>query len=298
MGEFKKKEIGGWAKLAETSSGPDIPQSLWKGLPHLEGSNIQDESGHWAQASLLFPIAVALMGSMPGKKILEIGASVGWASYQFSKLGAEVIASDLYAQALKQAAVFFDEGICFERLCADGENLPLAEETFDVVFCCAAIHHFEHPAELLREISRVLKPQGRFIAINEAYRPLLRSESKTLRESKTTQLHLEAGIQEQVFTHRQYKQFFESAGLTFSSVHPRWDVIRDRETIQVIKNIGLRQESFSISDTNKSTLRRLVHKMHIEKLIGQSSLLADAMRYVLFNYTNSFRILIGDKVRL
>ena len=45
----------------------------------------------------------------------------------------------------------------------DASQLPFAENEFDAVNCCGAIHLFPDLAGTLREIKRVLKPGGRFI---------------------------------------------------------------------------------------------------------------------------------------
>ncbi|MGB1562351.1 MAG: methyltransferase domain-containing protein [Sinimarinibacterium flocculans] len=42
----------------------------------------------------------------------------------------------------------------------DGSRLPLPEETADVVICNQVYEHVAHPAELIRNIHRVLKPSG------------------------------------------------------------------------------------------------------------------------------------------
>ncbi len=44
-----------------------------------------------------------------------------------------------------------------------GNSLPFDENTFDMVSCIMSIHHFEFKDEMLKEIYRVLKPDGLFI---------------------------------------------------------------------------------------------------------------------------------------
>src|SRR5258708_7938348 len=50
---------------------------------------------------------------------------------------------------------------------ADGEQLPFASGSFDVVFCRSVLHHLNDLDKGLREIRRVLKPGGLFLAWNE-----------------------------------------------------------------------------------------------------------------------------------
>lgn len=49
---------------------------------------------------------------------------------------------------------------------ADAEALPFLSHTFDVVVCRIAPHHFPHPEKFIREVTRVLKSQGKFILID------------------------------------------------------------------------------------------------------------------------------------
>lgn len=43
-----------------------------------------------------------------------------------------------------------------------GEEIPLAGDSMDLVICCNVIDHTSDPDAILREIHRVLKPNGRF----------------------------------------------------------------------------------------------------------------------------------------
>ncbi|MFB5190118.1 class I SAM-dependent methyltransferase [Alicyclobacillus fastidiosus] len=49
---------------------------------------------------------------------------------------------------------------------ADAESLPFLDQTFDLVTCRIAAHHFPHPDEFVKEVSRVLKPGGAFLLID------------------------------------------------------------------------------------------------------------------------------------
>jgi SAM-dependent methyltransferase len=44
---------------------------------------------------------------------------------------------------------------------ADAEALPFSDESFDLVTCRLALHHFPHPERAMREITRVLRSGGR-----------------------------------------------------------------------------------------------------------------------------------------
>lgn len=48
-------------------------------------------------------------------------------------------------------------------LVGDSENLPFAENTFDVIVCTNSFHHYPNPQAFMKEASRVLKDGGRLI---------------------------------------------------------------------------------------------------------------------------------------
>jgi len=50
---------------------------------------------------------------------------------------------------------------------AGGEALPFPDGTFDVVFTRAVLHHVGDLVGFCREVRRVLKPGGRFLAVRE-----------------------------------------------------------------------------------------------------------------------------------
>jgi ubiquinone/menaquinone biosynthesis C-methylase UbiE len=56
-----------------------------------------------------------------------------------------------------------------EFMSADGERLPFADESFDLVFMKDVLHHASHPERILHEVRRVCGPGGR-IHILEANR--------------------------------------------------------------------------------------------------------------------------------
>lgn len=61
----------------------------------------------------------------------------------------EMLAS---AQSLKLSHV--------DLLCGDAENLPLKSGLFDCAICLESLVHYPNPEKALRELSRVLKPEG------------------------------------------------------------------------------------------------------------------------------------------
>lgn len=103
-------------------------------------------------------------------KILELGAGQGWASCIIKKeFGQELITSDIseYAvQSIKYWEGIFNVKIDHSLACTSYE-IPLEDESIDLVFCFAAAHHFVKHKRSFQEINRILKPGGHCLYLYE-----------------------------------------------------------------------------------------------------------------------------------
>jgi len=101
-----------------------------------------------------------------GKNVLEVGCGIGTDLRQFIQAGARVTAVDLSSESLKLARKSLDiYGLEADLMVADGESLPLEDNTFDLVYSWGVIHHSSNPPRAVAEILRVLKPGGTVIAM-------------------------------------------------------------------------------------------------------------------------------------
>lgn len=134
----------------------------------------------WISVARSFDIGLDLLQLSGHETILDLGAGRGWASKAFTGQGCAVFALDVVTDANvglgRAKALMDDAGVYFERLIADGENLPLKPESFDVVFAAAALHHSSNLPRLLSEAALVLKPGGRLLAIREPCISIAESE--------------------------------------------------------------------------------------------------------------------------
>ena len=104
--------------------------------------------------------AVAKLGDLKGKQILDFGCGHGIASTVFARHGAIVTAFDLspgYVREAKERAEA--NGVQVQFVVADGERLPFADESFVAIWGSAILHHLDL-AVSGRELQRVLKPGG------------------------------------------------------------------------------------------------------------------------------------------
>lgn len=97
-----------------------------------------------------------------GQKMLEVGVGAGSDFLQWVRAGAKAHGVDLTEQAIEHVkhrlAVY---GLQAEEVrTADAENLPYADETFDLVYSWGVIHHTPDTAQALAEIVRVARIGG------------------------------------------------------------------------------------------------------------------------------------------
>lgn len=108
------------------------------------------------------PALLALVNPQPHWHALDVATGAGHTALLFAPHVAQVIASDLTEPMLAQAAALAAQrGLTnVETRRADAESLPFEANSFDLLTCRLAFHHFPHPRQALSEFARVLKPGG------------------------------------------------------------------------------------------------------------------------------------------
>lgn len=108
---------------------------------------------------------VELAGPRGDERVLDLATGGGHTALAFAPRVCEVVASDLTPKMLAAAEEFVSgkdvANVRFEQ--ADAEDLPFEDESFDVVTCRIAAHHFPEPRKFVSEAARVLKPGGIFL---------------------------------------------------------------------------------------------------------------------------------------
>ncbi len=107
-----------------------------------------------------------LAAIVPGERVLDLGAGIGGPSRVLARhYGAEVTALDPTERFCRLNETLCQRSSLDDRVtvvCADGRRLPFADGAFDVVWTQAVLQSVEEKDQLLREIRRVLKPDGRY----------------------------------------------------------------------------------------------------------------------------------------
>lgn len=147
--------------------------------------------------------------------ILELGAGMCWFSSELSKLKTtkEIYALEFSKEILTKVAPSIMEFLNAKqekitRVVGDFYKIPLKNNYFDFVVFDAALHHVVYLDDLLKEIDRVLKKDGKMIAIREPVLPVLRKFQRGSwgKEDKA------AGITELIFTKNEWKKMFNDKG--------------------------------------------------------------------------------------
>ena len=115
------------------------------------------------------------MGSLKGKRLLDIGSGLGESSVYFALQGAQVTASDISPEMVALAVRLGQlHGVELEGIVSTGEGLGVTSESYDFVYLANVIHHVHDRPQLFTQVHRALKPGGRFFSIDPvAYNPLI-----------------------------------------------------------------------------------------------------------------------------
>jgi SAM-dependent methyltransferase len=168
------------------------------------------ESGYWHVQAVSMTQLLAEVDFQPGQSLLDVGSNTCWASNRLAREGLAVTALDISLtelQGLFTSDYFIEPGISyFERVLGSMNDMPIASESLDYVFCCEVLHHND-PGGLgrtIQEAHRVLKPGGRLLILNETL--------KTLRDPHG--VHIDTVLQYEGYEHAHWAARY------------RWEAIR------------------------------------------------------------------------
>lgn len=74
---------------------------------------------------------------------------------------------DICVDELYRAGMSMPRDIRF--ICGQGERIPFPDHFFDAVFCTNVLDHVEHPALVLQEVRRSLKPSGHMVLMVDLF---------------------------------------------------------------------------------------------------------------------------------
>lgn len=141
------------------------------------------------------------MGDVSGKKILLLGNGVSTKEFYFLSLGAMCVYTDLSVEAVKYMKTIFDESEFkksgFDNIefhAVDSCQMPFPDESFDIIYGCAFVHHIKNIDMLFSEVARCLRPGGICRFMDHAYSPLWQRLKNTVLKPLQIYSHRKHGI--------------------------------------------------------------------------------------------------------
>jgi len=141
----------------------NAPQRSAKEQFDRQAEHYDKQWSSWSEESLRWLLENA--EPRPADSVLDIATGTGFTALAFAPHVAHVIGLDVSPGMLKQAQKRASEqGIAnveFQEGAA--EHLPFPDDSFDLVTCRIAPHHFLSVIKFVHEAARVLKPGGRLL---------------------------------------------------------------------------------------------------------------------------------------
>jgi len=131
-----------------------------------------ERAGQYGKGHILADVsdvekAIADLKLRPGAKALDVATGNGHTAIYLAQKGFNVTACDISHAMLKETAALANEkGVFLELHEHEAEKLPYESNTFSLVTCRVAAHHFSSPESFIRETSRVLKMYGYLVLID------------------------------------------------------------------------------------------------------------------------------------
>lgn len=148
----------------------DSEKQKWDSITEVQALDLEIfapeyEFHQFARSNSEFPGVSEFLGDIKGKKVLEIGCGAGYVATLLSKSKAVVTAFDLSprsAQTARKRAQLNQTEI--DVLVSAGENLPFANECFDILVGKAILHHLVYGVARY-DLHRVLRKGGKAVFI-------------------------------------------------------------------------------------------------------------------------------------
>ena len=160
---------------------------------------------------------VALARVNPTDRVLDVATGTGHTAFAFAPHAQEVIATDITPEMLSEGEKLRAENgfvdVTFQL--ADAHDLPFENDSFDIVTCRRAAHHFVDVAQALREMRRVLRSGGQLV-IDDRSVPEDDFVDATL--NRLDVLHDHSHIRE--YRPSEWQKLLQATGFTIEAIEP------------------------------------------------------------------------------
>jgi len=149
-------------ELCRTAEGYFASQKNWDAFLAKPFAGISDTP----HLVIAFAHVIQGLELLPEMSILDFGAGSCWASSWLTQMGLRVFALDVSPTALRIGKARYARHPVFgdrpspRFVVSNGRKIPLGDESLDRIICLDTFHHIPNQAEVLSEMSRVLKKGG------------------------------------------------------------------------------------------------------------------------------------------
>jgi len=147
-------------EIMDESKHLQINEARWdKWAETVDGKSLKYDYLRSAQLGV-----ISLLNLKENVCMLDIGCGTGWALGQVANLidgKGTFYGVDLSEKMIKKAKDNFKGRENFHFVKANAEEIPLEDNQFDIIICTNSFHHYFHQEKALREMHRLLKPQGK-----------------------------------------------------------------------------------------------------------------------------------------
>lgn len=149
-------------------------KEFWRTSPHERpgSTSLQNLINKAGDAGILLDVLQLFHADFArARDILELGGGQGWASCIVKGMfpSARVSVTDLSCHALASLPKWeqtFEIKVDGAYACLSYQ-VPVRDESYDLVFCFAAAHHFGAHRRTLQELSRIIRPNGMALYLYE-----------------------------------------------------------------------------------------------------------------------------------
>lgn len=162
-----------------------------------------------------------MLGDVQGRDILEYGCGAARWSIALAHEGARVVGLDISRAQLRHAVDELGRGSDrVDLVCASGEDVPLRDAVFDIVFCDHGVMTFCDPYRTVPEVARLLRPNGVLVFNHSTPLELLTDGKKKLQRDwdDMRTLRWPEGTTEFQLGHGEWIQLFRTHGLVVDNL--------------------------------------------------------------------------------